>query len=268
VMYSPVRNVVGICSALFVLAIGYLALAEGREAAGLLDAFRLQPPLSKATWAVVVLVPIVLVPVALWLGEVLVRQRQAAQALELRLGGVREGVKALEKPQADAEAAVHHRVRTDPEDAIVTMQQRLTEAERFAQIQQGRSEAGDLATRVEQLRAQQQALQERLAPVLEKRQSIEQLFMELGTRQSDIERALADVASADDAVVIDAGLKNMRLRQAEPPALRRYRAGIEARRRPEGGLCRTASPTGSVGDGRRWRRRARRGVERDARPAQ
>ncbi len=33
--------------------------------------------------------------------------------------------------------------------------------------------------------------------------------MELSTRQSDIERALAEVAGADDAVVIDAGLKNM-----------------------------------------------------------
>ena len=33
--------------------------------------------------------------------------------------------------------------------------------------------------------------------------------MELGTRQNDIERALAEVAGADDAVVIDAGLKNM-----------------------------------------------------------
>ncbi len=208
-MYSPVRNVVGICGALFVLAIVYLALGEGREAAALLDAFWSQPPLSKAAWAIVVLVPIVLVPAALWLSEVLVRQRQAAQALELRLGGVREDVKALAKPQADTEAAVHHLVRTDPEDAIVTMQQRLTEAERFAQIQQSRNESGDLASRVEQLRAQQQALQQRLAPVLEKRRSIEQLFMELGGRQTDIERALAEVASADDTVVIDAGLKNM-----------------------------------------------------------
>jgi hypothetical protein len=33
--------------------------------------------------------------------------------------------------------------------------------------------------------------------------------MELGGRQTDIERALAEVASADDTVVIDAGLKNM-----------------------------------------------------------
>ena len=208
-MYFSVRNIVGICSALFVLAIGYLALGEGREAAALLDAFWSQPLLSKAAWAIVVLMPIVLVPAALWLGEVLVRHRHAAQALELRLGGVRQDVNALAKPQAHAEAAVHHLVRTDPEDAIVSMQQRLTEAERFAQIQQSRNETGDLAARVEQLRAQQQALQQRLAPVLEKRRSIEQLFMELDGRQNDIEQALAEVAGGDDAVALGIGLKTM-----------------------------------------------------------
>ena len=205
----PVRNVVGICSALFVLAVGYLALGNGREAAALLDGFWSQPPLSKAAWVIVVLVPIVLVPAALWLGETLVRQRQAAQALELRLGGVRQGVKALAKSQADAETAVHHLVRTDPEDAMGAMHQRLTEAERFAQIQQSRNEAGDLTTRVEQLRAQQQALQQRLAPVLEQRRSIEQLFIELDGRQQDIDRALAEIVSGDDAVALDIRLKNM-----------------------------------------------------------
>ncbi len=208
-MYFPVRNVVGICSALFVLAVGFLFLAEGRQAAVLLDAFWSQSLLSKAAWAIIVLVPIVLVPSALWLGETLLLQRQATQALELRLGGVRQGVKALATSQVDAEAALHHLVRTDPEDALSAMQQRLTEAERFAQIQQSRNETGDLASRVEQLRAQQQALQQRLAPVLEKRRSTEQLFMELDGRQNDIDRALAEVAGGDDAVALGIGLKNM-----------------------------------------------------------
>jgi len=208
-MYSPVRYVVGICSALFVLAVGFLVLGEGREAAALLDVFWSQPLLSKVAWAVVALVPIVLVPSALWLGETLVRQRQAAQALESRLGGVRQGVKALAQSQVDAEAAVHHLARTDPEDVMSALQQRLTEAERFAQIQHSRNETGDLDSRVEEIRAQQKALQERLAPVLEKRRSIEQLFMELDGRQNDIERALAEVARGDDAVALDVGLKNM-----------------------------------------------------------
>ncbi len=265
-MYFPVRNVVGICSALFVLAVGYLALGEGREAAALLEAFWSQPLFSKAAWAIVMLVPIVLIPAALWLGETLLRQRQAAQALELRLGGVREGVKALAKSQADAEAAVHHLVRTDPEDALSAVQQRLTEAERFAQIQQSRNETGDLTARVEQLRAQQQALQERLAPVLEKRRSIEQLFMELEGRQNDIGRVLAEVAGGDDAVALDVELKTMTdfVRQSHArcddieraskviAGLKEDYAGLQARLAPlataEDGIVRRVKELGATRD--------------------
>ena len=60
------------------------------------------------------------------------RQQQAASALELRLGGVRQGVRELTRSQVAAEASVHQLARTDPEDAIGAVAQRLTEAERLA----------------------------------------------------------------------------------------------------------------------------------------
>jgi chromosome segregation ATPase len=198
-----------VCCALFVLALAFLVLAEGREAGEMLNAFRSQSLVSKLAWAVIVLVPLILVPAAVWLGETLVRQRQAAQALELRLDGVRQGVKTLVKSQVEAEAAVHHLARTDPEDAMSAMKQRLTEAERFTQIQTGRNEIGDLSSRVEEIRAQQQALQARLAPVLEKRRSIDQLFTELDSRQNDIEHTLAEISGGNDAVALDISLKKM-----------------------------------------------------------
>jgi chromosome segregation ATPase len=198
-----------VCGALFVLALAFLVLAEGREAGEMLNAFRSQSLVSKLAWAVIVLVPLILVPAAVWLGETLVRQRQAAQALELRLDGVRQGVKTLVKSQVEAEAAVHHLARTDPEDAMSAMKQRLTEAERFTQIQTGRNEIGDLSSRVEEIRAQQQALQARLAPVLEKRRSIDQLFTELDSRQNDIEHTLAEISGGNDAVALDISLKKM-----------------------------------------------------------
>jgi chromosome segregation ATPase len=209
VAYFSVRNVLAVCGALFVLALGFLVFAQGRDASALLNAFWSQSLASKLAWAVVVLVPLVLVPTAVWLGETLVRQRQAAHALELRLDGVRQGVKALVKPQTEAEAAVHHLARTDPEDAMSAMKERLTEAERFAQIQKGRNEIGDLDSRVEEIRVQQQALQKLLAPVSERRRSIEQLFAELDTRQGDIEHALAEIAGGKDAVALDVSLKKM-----------------------------------------------------------
>jgi len=209
VTYFSVRNVAVVCAALFVLALAFLILAEGREASLVLDAFASQTLLAKLAWIIVVLVPLVLVPAAVWLGETLVRQRQAAQALEMRLDGVRQGVRTLVKSQVETEAAVSHLARTDPEDAMNALNQRLTEAERVAQVQKGRNQVGDLSSRVEEIRTQQQSLQKRLAPILEKRRAIEQLFAELDTRQIDIDHTLAEIASGDDAVALDINLKKM-----------------------------------------------------------
>jgi chromosome segregation ATPase len=209
VKYFSVRNIMAVGGALFVLALAFLILAEGREAGALVDAFRTQPLAAKFAWAILVVVPLVFVPAAVWLGETLMRQRQAAWALELRLDGVRQSVKALVKPQVEVEIAVHQLVRSDPEDAIGAMKQRLTEAERLMHIQKGRNEIGNLAARVEEVRSQQQALQQRLAPVAARRHAIDQDFAELDSRQHDIERTLSEVAGGNDAVALDVGLKAM-----------------------------------------------------------
>jgi chromosome segregation ATPase len=145
----------------------------------------------------------------LWLADALIRQRKAADALELRLGGVRQGVKGLVISQIDADAAAHHLARTDPEQALGAVAERLTEAERLAQVQAGRNEIGDLQTRVDALRSQQQGLRERLLPALEKRRLIEQLFAELDSREQDIDHALAEIASGDDATAIEVRLANL-----------------------------------------------------------
>jgi chromosome segregation ATPase len=202
-------KLVGVCVVLFMLAFGFLFVTEAPVIAALFSALWAEPLLDKVAWAILVLVPLVLLPSAVWLCDTLVRQRKAANALELRLDGVRQGARELAKSQIDAEAAVHHLARTDPEDAIGALQQRITEAERFAQVQQSRSEIGDLKSRVDELRAQQDALKQRLAPVLDTRRSVEQLFIDLDSRQSDIERALAEIASGDDAVALDIRLKGL-----------------------------------------------------------
>lgn len=202
-------KIVGICAVLLVGAVGFILLTGGPEATVLFDAFRSQPLPFRAAWTVIAVVPVALLVCAAWLCSILVRQRRAAQALELRLNGVRGGVKALVGTQVDVEAAMHQLVRTDPEDAIGALQQRLTEAEHVAQVQQGRNEAGDLQSRVDYLRTQQQLLQDRLAPVLERRRSIERLFMELEGRQNDIARSLDEIAGGDDAVAVNLGLKDM-----------------------------------------------------------
>jgi chromosome segregation ATPase len=202
-------KVVGIGVLLFIFAVGFIVVTQAQDIAALFEAFRAEPLAEKLAWFVAVLIPLVFIPTALWLGERLMRQQQAANALELRLGGVRQGVRELTRSQVAAEASVHHLARTDPEDAIGGLAQRLSEAERLAQIQENRSEIGDLQSRVDELRARQQGLRERLMPVLEKRRSIERLFAELDGRGTDIDRALTEIASGDDATAIEVRLENL-----------------------------------------------------------
>ena len=201
---------VGACVVLFILAVGYIVVSQAQDVSGLVEAYRAEPATHKLAWFVVVITALALLPAALWLCDALLRQRKANAALELRLGGVRQGVRELITSQVDADAAVHHLARTDPEGAISAVTERLAGAERTAQVQEARNAIGDLQSRVEELRAQQQGLKDRLVPVLEKRRSIEALFADLDSRGSDIERVLAEIASGSDATAIDVHLNNLK----------------------------------------------------------
>lgn len=202
-------RIVGVSAVLFALAVGFVMISQGPEMAALAGAFHSQPPLHKLAWAVIVLVPLLMLPMAAWLWDRLLRQRRAAGALELRLDSVRTRVKDMGKLQGDVETDVQQLTRSDPEDAVAALQRRVTEAERFVEIQQNRNQIGNLEPRVDAIRAQQQVLKDRLAPTLDTRRSIERLFAELDSRQTDIDRALAEVASGDDGTALEIRLKNL-----------------------------------------------------------
>ncbi len=200
---------VGISVGLFVLAVLFIGLTQGSETTAIFAAFGALPWLQKIAWAVIVLVPLIMLPFGVWLWDRLVRQQQSGTALERRLDGVRTSVKEASKAQLDIDADVQQLTRSDPEDAIAALQRRVSEAERFAQIQQSRNAVTDLDTRVAAIHTQQQALKDRLAPVLDTRHSIEQLFSELDGRHRDIERSLAEIASGDDGTALEIRLKNL-----------------------------------------------------------
>ncbi|HXW40851.1 MAG TPA: hypothetical protein VEK75_06590 [Xanthobacteraceae bacterium] len=200
---------VAICVGIIVLAAGFIVVSQTQDIAALFDAFSSEPLTQKLAWFVIALAWLALVPTVLWLVEALIRQRKANDALEQQLGGARQGVRGLARAQVDADAAVHHLARTDPDAAIGAITQRLAEAERIAQVQAGRNEIGDLQSRVDELRARQERLQERLAPVLEQRGAIERLFVDLDSRESNIERVLGEITGADDAAAIGVRLESL-----------------------------------------------------------
>jgi chromosome segregation ATPase len=198
-----------ICVALFVVAAALVILNQSQDLVALYNAYLAQPLLNQIIWAVVLLVPFVLLPSTVLMWDGLSRHRKTSDALKQRLEGVRQDAQDLTKAQTDVDASLRHLTRTDPEEVLGAAQHRLVEAERMAQVQHGRSENPDLQSRVDDIRKQQQALKDRLAPVLERRRSIEQLFAELDSRQHDIDRSLAEIFHGDDATAVDLHLKNL-----------------------------------------------------------
>ncbi len=222
-------KLIAICVALFILAAGFIIFTQGQDTAALSNAFsakplldeahgldlaalygafRAEPLLDEVAWLLVVAMPFVLLPLSLGFRASLARQRETAKKLRLRFDDARQGARELAKSHIDTEAAVHHLARTDPEAAMGAIQQRLAVAEGVAQVQRNRNEMPDLQSRVDYIRDQQEALKNQLAPVLDKRRSIENLFMELDNRQNDIDRALAEIVGTDDPVALDMNLKN------------------------------------------------------------
>ena len=68
---------VGISVGLFVLAVLFIGLTQGSETTAIFAAFGALPWLQKIAWAVIVLVPLIMLPFGVWLWDRLVRQQQS-----------------------------------------------------------------------------------------------------------------------------------------------------------------------------------------------
>ena len=150
-----------------------------------------QPTPQKIAWVVVVAASLLLIGLALWQSGMLMKQSKVTQILEHRLRGVGQIVHRLEEAQSDADLAADYLLRTDPEDAISAVRERLAPAEEAVQSQHLRNEAGDLQTRMEEVRERQQALRAKLGATIERRQAIERFFSNLTSTQRDIEATLS-----------------------------------------------------------------------------
>jgi chromosome segregation ATPase len=191
------RVLVLVSIVLLALALGYEIKSAGYSAAGLLEALQALPPLQKLGWGVIIVAPLVLLGATFWEGAGHDQQRKTAAILETRLRGVRKTVNELDDAQKYSDHAAAYLERSDPEEAVSSLQRRLIEADRTSHLQQSRNETEGLLARVEQVRQQQQSLRERLGATIEKRRLIEPLFTELQNAQDDLDRKFDSLKSDD-----------------------------------------------------------------------
>ena len=76
---------------------------------------RSQPTPQKVAWIVTVAASLLLLSLALWQSEMLLRQRKTAQTLEHRLRGVGQIVDQLEEAQSDPDFAAKYRFAPIPQ---------------------------------------------------------------------------------------------------------------------------------------------------------
>jgi hypothetical protein len=177
-----------LCSiALLVLAVSTLFLSLGYQPATLVALFFSLPIAQQISWLIVCLVPLAFVAAALFQHSRVVEQRRALDILETRL----RDVLGMEEAQKVTDEAAQYLVQSDPEQAIRTLQGRISQTDQTIQIHQHYNYNGDMLSCIEEMRQQQQELRGKLGEVIAKRRFIETLFVELQSSQDEMERGLA-----------------------------------------------------------------------------
>ena len=180
-----------LCSiALLVFAVSTMFLSVGYQPATLAALFFSLPVAQQISWLIVCLAPLAFLAAALFQRSRVVEQRRGLDILETRL---REVV-GLEEAQKVTDEAAQYLVQSDPEQAISTLQGRISQTDQAIQIHQHHNDSGDMLSRIEEMRQQQQELRGKLGEVIAKRRSIETLFAQLQGSQDEMERGLALIA--------------------------------------------------------------------------
>jgi predicted nucleic acid-binding Zn-ribbon protein len=161
-------------------------------------AFLSLPPAQQAMVAAVVLMVLYLMVTVVWQSGRARRQgRQLALVTNHRESLV-ESASRAEETQRNLNSAVEHMVATDPDNALLSLHQRVTKAELLTAAHRSRSGAADLDQPLAEIRRRQQTLREQLGEVTEARRTIAPVFDELRERQIQLDRALTQVEQESD----------------------------------------------------------------------
>jgi hypothetical protein len=213
----------------------------------------LPPPQRLATAAIAVMA-IVLIGTSIFQAQRASRQEKTLRLLRHRLKATREDTVVAHALQSHFDAAARHLVDNDPEEAIASIEKRLSETEQAAASQQSRNDATDMQDQLNEIRRRQKELREKVGVVAEQRRVIEPVFAEIRDRQRQLERSLDELETDDRKNGVAVRLKELdqdvsgllaRLNTLQDSfaALNRYKeqlgksqAEIVPLRAPEGGI--------------------------------
>jgi predicted nucleic acid-binding Zn-ribbon protein len=157
--------------------------------------FSALPGSQRFAIAAIMLTTLSLIGSSVWQAYSLARQNKL---LRDRLRGLRQGVLAAHDAQVGFDSSVQSLAKSDPEEAIVSLQATLADTEKRVAMQQSRYDSVDLHERLEEIRRRQQTLREMVGVVSEKRRVAEPVFSELKDRLRQLERWLTELETDDN----------------------------------------------------------------------
>jgi len=162
-------------------------------------AFLSLPPAQQAMVAAVIVMALYLMVAVVWQSQRARRQGKELALVSNRRESLVDTASRAEETQRNLNSAVEHMVATDPDNALLSLHQRVTKAELLTAAHRSRSGAADLDQRLAEIRRRQQTLREQLGEVTEARRTIAPVFDELRERQIQLDRALTQVEQEGDA---------------------------------------------------------------------
>ena len=196
-------------SGILAFALIYQLLALQYQPAVLVAAFWSLPVSQQVAWLVIGLVPICLMLVALVQHCILAAKRKAAEALEMRLRGIRLDVLKGEHDQKGIEQAAEYLGRSDPETALDALHARIATTEQTIEFHQQRNQSGDLIGCVEEVRQQQQEVRLKLGEAIAKRRSIETSISHLQSSQDEMEQSVSVIEHNSDGETLERRLQKL-----------------------------------------------------------
>ena len=173
-------------------------LAFGFDFAHLRGLFLALPLTQRLAAGAIVLLALSLIGATILLAHRIMHQDINLKLLRNRLRDFRQDAVVAHGSQNHFDGAVQHLVDSDPEEALSSLHDKLTDTEQRAVLQQSRNEAADLQDRLGDIRRRQQALREQIGVTSEQRRAMEPVFGELKDRQRQLERSLAELETDDN----------------------------------------------------------------------
>ncbi len=158
---------------------------------------------------VAIILLLVLAVSTIWQASRSGQRSKQLKSLQTNLDGIRKETADADDAQKNFDAAGGHLNNNDPVDAILSLQQRLVEAEQRTAFQQSRNESVDLRERLEEIRQRQHALRKLIGEVSDKRRTIEPIFGELKQRQIQLDEALSEIETDDNKNSLSGRLKEV-----------------------------------------------------------